>query len=164
MSDSASSRISREISVEELFKKRDDRIHVITVERTAGKITGLNLTNKKAFLKTIETHTCYYYDPVNDTEYLKGEHSGEIETIISIRLDCCHARRHFLHLLYVVDMQEGKCKFGVLDCHFYRFKNGRFVFDDSCVKNKESVYLYRNRIETLLDTSAEILHQKRFKK
>ncbi len=156
--------IDRKISPEELFRKRDDRVPVVTVEERTGRILGLNITNQAAFERTISTGLCHYFDEVNQVVYLKGEHSREIETIKSITLDCCHARRHILHLLYTVDMAEGACKFGMADCHFYRYEDGNFVFRSGDIRDMEAVRTFRERIETLLTVAEDREHQKRFVK
>ncbi|MFC1849265.1 phosphoribosyl-AMP cyclohydrolase [candidate division CSSED10-310 bacterium] len=154
---------TREITLTELFTKRHDRIPVVTFERSSGRVLGLNCTNREAFNQTVSSGQCHYYDEVNDTIYLKGEHSGEIEDIIDIRLDCCHARRHELHLMYTVQMAVGQCKFGLADCHFYRFVADRFVLDQDLVQNQEAFEEYWPRIITLLETEEDKKHLQRFK-
>ena len=156
--------IEREITLDELFEKRDDEIHVVTVELGTGRVIGLNLTNRAAMDQTLQSGKCHYYDDVNKVIYLKGEHSGEVELIKEIRLDSCHARRHELHLMYIVVMEEGRCKFGVTDCHFFHFRDGRFIFDDSVVMDRSAVTEFKERIETLLFVDEDREHQKRFNK
>lgn len=154
--------IDKEITSEELFELRENRIPVVTFEKKSGRVLGLNLTDRAAFDKTLSTGKCHYYDDVNDVIYLKGEHSGEVETLLEIRWDQCHARRHEAHLLYVVDMAEGKCKFGVNDCHFFIYRDGRFVFDDTAVKDPSAVEEFKERIETFLSPEEDDQHKKRF--
>ncbi len=154
--------ISRKISVDELFLQRNDRIPVITQEKDGGRILGLHVTDRNAFMETVRTGKCHYYDEVNDAVYLKGEHSREIESIVEIRLDCCHARRHQFHLLYRVIMAEGKCKFGVSDCHFYLFSDGRFEFDTEMIIDPKAVEEHSERIEKLLSVDEDLEHQRRF--
>lgn len=149
-------------TLDEIFAKRADRVPVITVEKRTGRILGLNLTNRAAFDKTVETGTCFYYDDVNDAIFLKGEHSQEIETIDEIRLDCCHARRHDLHFLYLVDMAEGKCMFGMKDCHFYVFRDGQFTLDAASIIDNEAVLQHKHRIKTLLTVDEDVDHKRRF--
>lgn len=156
--------IDRKISIDELFEKRGDRIPVISFERSTNRVLGLNMTNKQAFEATLETGKCHYWDDVNDCMYLKGEHSGEVETVQAIKLDSCHARRHELHLLYEVEMEEGKCKFGVCDCHFFVFDGENFVFDSDAVKDSEAVNEFQSRIEKLLTKDEDHKHQQRFMK
>lgn len=154
----------RAIDPEELFTKRHDRIPVITIEQAGGRVLGLNLTNRAAFETTVLTGRCHYYDDVNDAIFLKGEHSGEIEHVLEIRLDCCHARRHELHLLYLVRMEQGQCMFGVDGCHFYRFDGKQFVFDRSMVTDDAAMTQHWNRIQTVLETAEDRIHQGRFGK
>jgi phosphoribosyl-AMP cyclohydrolase len=158
------SKHEREIPLEELFGNRQDRIPVITVEQATGRILGLNMTDRAAFDTTVRTGQCHYYDEINDSVFLKGEHSGEIEHVIDIRLDCCHARRHELHLLYLVLLDKGKCMFGVSDCHFYQFEGDRFVFDRSLIEDEEAVRKSWHRIQTILTTEEDRNHQRRFGK
>ena len=58
--------IDKTIAPEELFELRKNRIPVVTQEKKSGRILGLNLTDKSAFDKTLETGECHYYDDVND--------------------------------------------------------------------------------------------------
>jgi len=155
--------IDRHITADEFFSKRP-ACPVVTVERGSGRILGLNWTNRQAFDKTLATGICHYYDRVNNVIYLKGEHSNEKETIREIRLDCCHARRHELHLLYTVDLAPGKCKFGVKDCHFYIFRDNAFRFDATLITDPEAVETYAKRITCLLDIEADKRHQQRYMK
>lgn len=154
--------IKKTITSDELFVLRGNRIPVVTQEKKTGRILGLNITNKEAFDRTVKSGECHYYDDACDMVYLKGEHSGEVETILEIRWDACHARRHEAHLLYIVDMAEGKCKFGVTDCHFYIFNDGWFVFDQDCICDPAAVSEFKERIEIFLTQEEDFTHRKRF--
>lgn len=151
-----------EISIKDLFEKRRDRIPVVTVEKSSGRILGLNFTSEETFRKTVASGKCHYYDEVNSAVFLKGEHSGEVEDIITIRLDCCHARRHRFHLLYEVAMADGECKFGMSDCHFYRYEDGRFLLDNERIVEPDRAKQHESRIRTILDSEEDIRHMKRF--
>ncbi len=152
------------ISINELFEKQEDSLFVITKERSTGRILGLSLINEEAFRKTIKTGKSHYWDDVNKAVYLKGEHSREIESVLDIRLDICHARRHQLHLLFEVEMEEGECKFGMNDCHFYKFEDGCFRLDSDCIIDENKAQEFEKRIKTFLTREEDRRHMQRFSK
>jgi phosphoribosyl-AMP cyclohydrolase len=137
---------------------------VIVVEKKTRRVISLQEVNLEAFLKTISTGKCWYYDRVNDLIYLKGEHSREVETIRKITLDACHARRHLRNLHYLVDVEDGECLFGMSRCDFYHFDNGKFQLDTSCVKEQGACQKHWKRVNTILGEKEDAEHQKRFVK
>lgn len=153
-----------EISVEELFEKRGT-IDVVVVEKCTGKVISLALMDINAFNKTIETGKVHYYDPYNNVIYLKGEHSGKIEKILDIELDFCSARRHKVSLLIKVEMEKGDCLFGMSDCYFYKYENGKFVINKDKIYNHDSFNKYLDRLGIVLDLEEEKENfKKRFNK
>jgi len=137
---------------------------VIVIDDSSGRVLSLQEVNEAAFRKTLRTGQCWYWDGVNGTIYLKGEHSNEIETLKSVRLDICHARRHVRSLHYRVDVAPGACLFGMNRCDFYRFDGRRFVLDETCVVDDEACRERWQRVNTLLDEDEEVEHQRRFVK
>jgi len=152
------------ISPEELFGQRK-LLDVIVINAETNKIIALALMNHEAFKQTLRSKNVHYYDPYNDKVYLKGEHSGKIETIVEIELDVCPARRHSASLLIYVRMNEGSCLFGMEDCFFYKYKDGRFIPDENKVTDREAFNKSCGRLNKILSLEEKKEdYQKRFQK
>ena len=151
------------ITIERLFQASSVWPVIVSEQRT-GRVIALQEVNEEAFRRTVESGTCWYWDSVNETIYLKGEHSNEIETIREIRLDICHARRHLRTLRYLVELAPGKCLFGMSRCDFYRFDGRCFTPDPACVIDEAACKAHWDRVNTLLNEDEDREHQRRFSK
>jgi len=151
------------ITVRQLFTARPVW-PVIVVEDSTDRVLALAEINEKGFRKTLRTGKCHYWDSVNEKVYLKGEHSNEVETFREIRLDNCGARRHKPSLLFRVDVEPGKCLFGMNTCFFYHFSDKRFQVDEGRVIDQDACRENWGRMQILLDEDEDREHQKRFVK
>lgn len=151
------------IGVEDLFRAQEVW-PVVVIEHGSGRVISLSQVNEAALRKTLAEGTCHYWDDVNETVYLKGEHSNEVETLREMRLDICHARRHVRSLLFRVDLAPGRCKFGASCCHFYRWDGEALSLDESCIVDAEACREHWTRVNTLLDAAADREHMRRYAK
>ena len=70
------------------FEKLLGLIPVVVVESSSKKILMLGFMNKEALEKTLETKEMYYYSRTRKKLWKKGESSGNIQKLISLRCDC----------------------------------------------------------------------------
>lgn len=75
---------------------------VITVDGMSGKVLMLGYMNKEAFVYTLKTRKVWYCDSDGRKIRMKGEHSGNVQKLISITADY-----DYNNLLVTVD-QIGK--------------------------------------------------------
>lgn len=60
---------------------------VITVDTFSGKVIMYAYMNKEAFAYTLKTHRAWYYDPGDGSVKKKGECSGNVQKVRSIKTD-----------------------------------------------------------------------------
>ncbi len=103
-------------------------ITAVTVDATTNDILMVAHMNADALAKTIETGQAWYWSRSRKALWLKGETSGQIQTIKEIRVDC---DQDCLLLRVEVGGDGGCCHTGRPQC-FYRQVYG--VAEDGTVK------------------------------
>ncbi len=95
--------------------KFDDRglVPVITQDFENKEVLMLAYMNKEALQKTIETGKAYYYSRSRNCLWLKGEISGNMQTVKEIRYDCDEDT-----LLLLVEQKGAACHTGHRSCFF----------------------------------------------
>ena len=91
-------------------------ITAIAQDAATGEILMLAHMNVEALRKTIETGQAHYYSRSRDQLWLKGETSGQIQTVIELRTDC---DQDAILLKVKVGGDGGACHVGYRSC-FYR--------------------------------------------
>ncbi len=103
-------------------------ITAVTVDATTNDILMVAHMNAKALAKTLETGQAWYWSRSRQALWLKGETSGQIQTVKEIRVDC---DQDCLLLRVEVGGDGGCCHTGRPQC-FYRQVDG--VAEDGTVK------------------------------
>jgi phosphoribosyl-AMP cyclohydrolase len=98
----------------------DGLITAVTVDATSQNILMVAHMNAEALQKTITTGQAWYWSRSREALWLKGETSGQIQTIKEIRVDC---DQDCLLLLVDVAGDGGCCHTGRQNC-FYRRVDG----------------------------------------
>ena len=86
--------------------------------------------NRDALHKTFETGQMHYWSRSREKLWLKGETSGHVQTVRSVRLDCDADA-----LVFQVDQIGGACHTGYYSCFYRRLgpdgweEQGEKVFD-----------------------------------
>lgn len=91
-------------------------IPVIAQDYHTKNILMLAYMNKEALDKTIETKKAYYYSRSRKSLWLKGETSGQIQTVKELRTDC---DQDAVLIMVEVGGNGGCCHVGYENC-FYR--------------------------------------------
>lgn len=103
-------------------------ITAVTVDAATNAILMVAHMNAEALTKTIETGQAWYWSRSRNSLWLKGETSGQIQTVKEIRVDC---DQDCLLLRVEVGGDGGCCHTGRPQC-FYRRVDG--VSDDGTIK------------------------------
>lgn len=94
----------------------DGLITCITTDAATGEILMVAHMNAKALAKTIETGEAWYWSRSRGELWHKGATSGQVQTVLEIRLDC---DQDALLLKVKVAGDGGCCHTGRRSC-FYR--------------------------------------------
>lgn len=92
----------------------DGLIPAITVDDAAGEVLMLAYMDKEALEKTLETGLMHYHSRSRNKLWLKGETSGNLQHLLSCRIDCDADT-----LLFRVKADGPACHTGETTC-FYR--------------------------------------------
>jgi phosphoribosyl-AMP cyclohydrolase len=91
-------------------------ITAVAQDSATGDILMLAHMNAEALKKTIETGQAHYYSRSRNQLWLKGETSGQIQTVVELRTDC---DQDAILLKVKVGGDGGACHVGYRSC-FYR--------------------------------------------
>ncbi len=97
------------------FSKGDGLVPVIVQDSSSGEVLMLAYMNEEAWIKTLETKKAHYYSRSRKALWLKGETSGHLQLVKSIRVDCDNDTI----LLEVEQVGDAACHRGYRSC-FYR--------------------------------------------
>jgi len=103
-------------------------ITVVTVEAETNTVLMVAHMNTEALAKTLETGRAWYWSRSRKALWLKGETSGQVQTVKEIRVDC---DQDCLLLRVEIGGDGGCCHTGRPQC-FYRRVDG--VSDDGTVR------------------------------
>jgi len=96
-------------------------IPVITVEAGSGAILMHAYMNEAALQATLETGTAHYWSRSRGELWLKGETSGQVQTVQELRTDC---DQDTLLLTVTVGGDGGCCHVGYRSCFYRRVETG----------------------------------------
>ncbi len=121
-----------------------DRIHwgadglvpVVTQETGSGRVLTVAWVNREALQQTEATGEAHYWSRSRKKLWHKGEESGHVQKVKSIRLDCDTDV-----LLFEVEQVGGiACHTGRHSCFFHELRNGDWVTADPVLKDPKSIY------------------------
>jgi len=118
--------------------KFDDKgLVTAIVQDMEGQVVMLAHMNGEALLKTLETGRMHYYSRSRGKLWLKGEESGNYQTVNEMYIDCDGDA-----LLFKVAQKGGACHMGYYSCFFRRFKKENSTFCESQKRlfNPKEVY------------------------
>ncbi len=114
-------------------------IPAIIQDHATGQILMFAFMNQLSVDKTIETGFCHYWSRSRNKLWLKGESSGHVQKVKSIRTDCDKDV-----LLFSVEQSGAACHDGYESCFYREFEPagedwkivGKKVFDPETVYKK----------------------------
>lgn len=99
-----------------LFQK-SDLIPVIIQEASSGDVLMLGYTNREAVVRTIHTHTAWFWSRSRQKLWNKGETSGNFLHVKEMYADCDTDT-----LLYICTPDGPACHTGAHSCFFNRIE------------------------------------------
>ena len=114
-------------------------VPVIAQEKDSQDILMFAWMNREALQKTAELGRAVYFSRSRGKLWFKGEESGHVQTVHSIRLDCDND----VVLLEVTQLGHKPgiaCHTGRHSCFYQKLENGQWQATDPVLKNPDTIY------------------------
>ena len=115
---------------------QDGLVPVVTQETGSGRVLTVAWMNRDALRLTADTGEAHYWSRSRKRLWHKGEESGHVQKVRSIRLDCDED----VVLLEVEQVGGIACHTGRHSCFFQRLVDGRWVAEDPVLKDPAEIY------------------------
>ncbi len=114
----------------------DGLVPAVAQDRASGKVLTLAWMNREALERTVRTREAHYWSRSRGRLWRKGEHSGHVQRVHEIRLDCDGDA-----ILVSVEQVGGvACHTGRESCFFQRLEEERWQTAEPVLKDPESIY------------------------
>ena len=114
----------------------DGLVAAIAQEARTGLVLTLAWMNREALARTAETGEAHYWSRSRRRLWRKGEASGHVQKVRSIRLDCDNDA-----ILLEVEQTGGiACHTGRERCFFQRLEGDRWVIVEPVIKDPKAIY------------------------
>lgn len=111
-------------------------VPAVAQDAASGRVLNLAWMNREALQKTVETDEAHYWSRSRKKLWRKGEESGHVQKVKSLRLDCDEDV-----VLLEVEQRGGiACHTGRQSCFFQRLENGQWVSTDPVLKDPREIY------------------------
>jgi phosphoribosyl-AMP cyclohydrolase len=114
----------------------DGLVPAIAQETGSGHVLSLAWMNRDALAKTVETGEAHYWSRSRRKLWRKGESSGHVQRVKSVRLDCDED-------VILLEVEQGggiACHTGRHSCFFQRLENGVWVTTEPVLKDPQEIY------------------------
>ena len=111
-------------------------VPAIAQDAASGRVLTLAWMNREALKKTVETGEAHYWSRSRGALWHKGEQSGHLQRVQSVRLDCDAD----VILLEVEQLGGIACHTGRQSCFFRKLDEGRWVTIDAVLKDPQEIY------------------------
>ena len=96
------------------FQKMNGLVPAIVQEAQSGEVLMLAYMDPGAWERTLQTGVAHFYSRSRDKIWQKGESSGKVQEVLSVRLDCDADTV----LLLVRQIGEAACHTGYRSCFY----------------------------------------------
>lgn len=120
----------------EINWSQDGLVPAIAQEAGTGKVLMVAWMNRDALKETAETGSAVYWSRSRRRLWRKGEESGHVQKVKSIRLDCDED----VILLEVEQIGGIACHTGRANCFFRRLEGDQWVVTDDVLKDPGQIY------------------------
>ncbi len=118
------------------FSKGNGLIPVIVQDVNSSEVIMLAYMNEEAYQKSLEIGEAVYFSRSRNKLWHKGESSGHIQKIHSIRLDCDNDTL----LLKVNQIGNIACHEGYHSCFYREYQNGNVSYCFEQLKDPKDIY------------------------
>jgi len=122
--------------LDEIKWDKDGLVPAIAQETGTGKMLMMAWMNREALELTVQENRAIYWSRSRNKLWRKGEDSGHVQTLKSIRLDCDND----VILMEVEQLGGIACHTGRHNCFFKELKDEKWVEVDPVLKNPQEIY------------------------
>jgi phosphoribosyl-AMP cyclohydrolase len=115
---------------------QDGLVPAIAQEAVSGRVLTLAWMNREALEKTVQSGEAHYWSRSRKKIWHKGEQSGNVQKVNSIRLDCDND----VILIEIQQMGGIACHTGRHSCFFQKLVDGKWVEIDPVLKDPSEIY------------------------
>ena len=127
----------------EINWSQDGLVPAIAQEAGSGRVLMVAWMNREALKETLERGEAVYWSRSRKRLWHKGEESGHVQKVRSIRLDCDEDV-----ILLEVEQRGGiACHTGRARCFYRRLENEQWVTTDPVLKDPAEIYATRDEDE-----------------
>ena len=122
--------------LDEIKWNEDGLIPAIAQDASSGRVLMFAWMNRESLMLTAKKAEAVYFSRSRQKLWHKGEESGHIQIVKSIRLDCDNDV-----ILLGIEQKGGiACHTGRESCFFKVFKNNQWVETDPVLKDPRDIY------------------------
>jgi phosphoribosyl-AMP cyclohydrolase len=115
---------------------QDGLVPVVAQEAGSGRVLTVAWMNRDALRKTVQSGEAHYWSRSRKKLWHKGEESGHVQKVRSIRLDCDEDV-----ILIEVEQAGGiACHTGRHSCFFQKLDGEKWVTIDPVLKDPREIY------------------------
>lgn len=122
--------------LDEIKWDNDGLVPAIAQETGSGKILMMAWMNHEALELTVKENRAIYWSRSRNKLWRKGEESGHVQTLKSVRLDCDND----VILLEVEQLGGIACHTGRHNCFFKELKDGKWIDVAKVIKDPDTIY------------------------
>ena len=115
---------------------QDGLVPAVAQESGSGKVLTVAWMNREALGWTVQSGEAHYWSRSRGKLWRKGETSGHVQKVKSIRLDCDDD----VILLEVEQTGGIACHTGRHSCFFQRLEEGKWVVTEPVLKDPQDIY------------------------
>jgi phosphoribosyl-AMP cyclohydrolase len=115
---------------------QDGLVPALAQETGSGRVLTVAWMNREALKKTVQSGEAHYWSRSRKKLWHKGEESGHVQKVKSIRLDCDED----VILLEVEQVGGIACHTGRHSCFFQRLEGGNWITTDPVLKDPRDIY------------------------
>jgi phosphoribosyl-AMP cyclohydrolase len=115
---------------------QDGLVPAIAQEAGGGRVLMVAWMNREALKKTAQTGEAHYWSRSRKKLWRKGEESGHVQKVKSVRIDCDDD----VILLEVEQVGGIACHTGTHSCFFQKLVDGEWVVTDLVLKDPQQIY------------------------
>lgn len=122
--------------LKEINWSQDGLVPAIAQEAGSGRVLMVAWMNHEALQATADSGNAVYWSRSRKRLWRKGEESGHVQKVRSIRLDCDED----VILLEVEQIGGIACHTGRANCFFRRLQDSEWVVTDPVLKDPAAIY------------------------